>query len=118
MRKCRDCGNQFNEKDKFNKPGYIDQCGHCAQDVERYVGRNKGGKSVQIEIFRKDTEYWRRQFRRENAIGFNANLPVNHPVAVQKIESKRAQLHQDDDIHHRQSIKRWEKEQEEAKEKE
>lgn len=118
MKKCRDCGCQFDPKLKHNKPGYVDQCGCCARDVERYVGRNQGGKSVQIAIMRKDTEYWRRVFRRENAIGFNANLPVNHPVAVQKIESKRAQNHQDDEIHHRQSIKRWEKEKEREKKEE
>ncbi len=84
LRVCRDCGREFNPKLPHNKPGYIDQCGACSKDVEKYVGRNKGEKSVQIEIFRTRIEYWRRQLRRENAVGYNANLPVSNPTFVAK----------------------------------
>ena len=88
---CRDCKREFDPSLKHNKPGYINQCGRCAKDVPRYVGRNSGeaGKGISITIFRKNTQYWSRQISRENAVGFTANLPVGSPAALQKWEGRK-----------------------------
>jgi len=55
------------------------------------VGRNSGeaGKGISITIFRSNTDYWRSQLARENKVGFNANLPVSNPIALQKWQGSR-----------------------------
>jgi hypothetical protein len=92
LRNCIHCDIEYDTKNK--KFGLITQCNECGRreerkrNVVRHAGRRDGkGKHGATIIFRGDAaEYVRKTARRENAVGFNANLPVSNPIAVQKWE--------------------------------
>lgn len=83
---CRDCGQPITKATKQLKRGYINQCDSCSiDDVEKHIGR-RDDKHGDVEIFRENTEFIKRQIKRENVVGFNANLPFD--VADRDMEPK------------------------------
>lgn len=82
---CRDCKRLITKATRRLGHGYINQCDNCAINVEKYIGR-RDDKHGDIEIFRGNTEFIKRQIKRENAVGFNANLPFD--VADRDMELK------------------------------
>jgi hypothetical protein len=86
IRTCVHCGEDFDDKLKHNRKGKINECGACAKEpVTRYVGMadgaNKSGYG--IAIFRSKTGIAEASsvLKRQNAIGFNANVPVGNPAS-------------------------------------
>jgi len=85
---CRNCSKEINQRTKQLSNGYIDQCDNCStEDVEKYVGRrtDKHGDTI---IFRIDIDSIQRQIKRENAVGFNANLPFETADRDTKVKRK------------------------------
>ena len=79
---CKDCGRDFNPKGFANKAGYINQCGKCAKDVEKYVGRMGGSKSNnEIVIFRKNIKNIQTILNKESSAGMSPNLIMNSPTS-------------------------------------
>lgn len=79
---CRDCGRDFNPDGYNNKPGFINQCGDCANDVPKYVGRMGGDKSNnEITVFRSNLTNIKAVLKREASAGFNANLSIGSPAS-------------------------------------
>lgn len=72
--KCKHCNQPINPRRA--ELGY-GTCIKCSR-TQRYIGR-RNGKHGDIEIFRTNQEYFRRQLRRENRVCYNANLPFNSP---------------------------------------
>ena len=93
-RYCKDCNTIY--EDLRKKYGLITQCEDCGRAEEkrrkvvRHAGRREGGKHAVTRVFRgKHAEYVRRVCRRENAVGFTANIPISHQVALQKFEERK-----------------------------
>ncbi|MHA2217194.1 MAG: hypothetical protein ACXADW_13545 [Candidatus Hodarchaeales archaeon] len=89
LRLCKDCQTPYETRRK--KWGLITQCDDCGRKEERkrkvirHAGRREGGKHADTRVFRGESaEYVRKTAKRENAVGFNANLPVNNPIGIQK----------------------------------
>ena len=80
---CRDCGRTFDPNNKAHRAGYINQCGYCAKDVPRYLGRMGGDKSnCGCEIFRSDLERAQAYINAEKGAGWNANLIFSSPKSM------------------------------------
>jgi DNA-directed RNA polymerase subunit M/transcription elongation factor TFIIS len=77
LRLCKDCQAPYETRRK--KWGLITQCDDCGRKEERKR------KVIRPRVFRGESaEYVRKTAKRENAVGFNANLPVNNPIGMQK----------------------------------
>jgi hypothetical protein len=79
---CRDCGEEFNEKNPINQVGYINQCRNCANDVERHIGRRVDSKHGGIEIFRENHEFVKSVVGAEARGGFYPKIPLGAPTNV------------------------------------
>jgi hypothetical protein len=90
IRECAVCGEEFDTVKK-RKGGYITHCDDCSEEtVEKYIGRQGlTNKDASISIIRTDLEYWRSQIARENAAGFNANLPISNAPFEQVREARQ-----------------------------
>lgn len=86
MKVCRDCNEEFDAKLPHNKVGYVDQCGECARDVPRYVGRAdasaKSGAGVHIFRSASAIAIATAVCKSENRAGFNANLGLGSTAST------------------------------------
>jgi len=71
MKLCSNCHQPI--PDKRAELGY-DTCLECSTE-EKYVGRRQD-KHGDIDIYRCRQEWFKRQLKRENKVGFNASVPV------------------------------------------
>ena len=84
---CEQCGETFDPQRAAL--GYR-ICIPCAEKtVKRYLGRRGGEtKTDGCYIYRENLDWVQKVLKRENAVGFNANLPVSSPIAVQNFQGK------------------------------
>ena len=90
LRECDVCGDEY-DPSKKKRGGYINHCDGCAKEkVERYLGRQGlTNKDASITVLRENLGFWKRTIKRENSIGFNANLPLGSPAFEQVAEGRR-----------------------------
>ena len=79
---CRDCKDEFNEKNPINHVGYINQCRDCADDVDRHIGRRVDSKHGGIEIFRENHAFVQSVVNAETRGGFYPKIPLGAPTNV------------------------------------
>jgi len=86
MRVCKDCNNEFDDKAPHNKAGYINQCGECADDVQRYIGRrdnaDKSGAGLSVFRTRSAITIVSAVCQRETKAGFNANICIGSTTST------------------------------------
>jgi len=82
---CVHCETEFDPTTKFHRKGKINECGHCAKDVPKFIGQSdasaKSGAGLNIYRDPALIKTMGQYLRRTNAIGFNANLPMNSPTS-------------------------------------
>ena len=81
---CRHCGIEFEKRS--DKPGKIDECVDCAEDVTRYTGNmvydHKAGCSIQINSDPRLTEYINEATKlRNKGSNLGNNLKVDSSMA-------------------------------------
>lgn len=82
MAVCRDCDELFDPKNSFHKKGYIDQCGYCADDVPKHLGRMGGDKSNnQCVVFRENHQFVQSILNMEKGAGMRPNLIMSSPTS-------------------------------------
>jgi hypothetical protein len=84
---CIDCGEPIPDKRAFL--GY-ETCIKCSTE-QKYVGRRQD-KHGDVDIIRTNQEWFKNSLRRENKVGFNANLPVGNPATPDKEPKKEPEV--------------------------
>ena len=105
--KCPNCGKKTLPPERV-KLGYPD-CLDCSK-VQKYIGRRQD-KHGDIEIYRENIDYFKRQLRRENTIGFAPTVPVSSPG----VEQAKADWMEDKCTHYKDQVKQQKAEREEKK---
>ena len=86
LKVCRDCNEEFDSSLAVNAAGYINQCGDCANDVQKYIGRvdNACKSGAGLNVFRSESAIntARAVCVSETRAGFNANISIGSTTST------------------------------------